>query len=519
MAGNVLILDYGSQYTQLIARRVREMRVYCDIRGYEVAEPGRGLAEIAGMAPSAIILSGGPASVYDEGAPRVDPGLFRLGVPVLGICYGLQLMAHTLGGKVEKAQRREYGLAQLTVGSPTGVLSPFREGEEVDVWMSHGDKIASLPDGFSILGVSENTPYCVVADVSRNLYGLQFHPEVFHTPRGAEIMAAFLFDICRQRPDWTPEHFVTEAVRRVAETVPPGARVLCGLSGGVDSSVAAGIVHRAVGDRLTCVFVDNGLLRRGEFDQVQHMFRSHFGAKLVGVDAGAEFLSKLSGVTDPEQKRKIIGRTFIDVFERTASEIGGADYLVQGTLYPDVMESTSHRGPSAVIKSHHNVGGLPDRMRMKLIEPLREMFKDEVRSAGQLLGMPPHFVKRQPFPGPGLAIRCVGEITAGRLESLRHADAIVDAEVRAAGLYDSVWQSFCVLLPVKSVGVMGDARTYEETCVVRAVQSTDGMTADWARLPHDLLAKISNRIINEVIGINRVLYDISSKPPSTIEFE
>ena len=514
----VLVVDYGSQYTQLIARRIRELHVFCEIIPCEEAEIGTGLEAVRRRDPAAIVLSGGPASVYGDGAPQVEPSLFELGVPVLGICYGLQVMAHTLGGKVERADSREYGLAQLIVGAPEGILKPFRKGEATDVWMSHGDRLAALPPGFSILGVSDNTPYCVIADLRRRLYGLQFHPEVYHTARGAEMLSAFLFDVAGVVPDWTPGHFVTEAVEKVRRDIPADARVICGLSGGVDSAVAAEIVHKAVTDRLTCVFVDNGLLRRGEFEQVQQMFRGHFGANLVAVDARHQFLSKLAGVTDPEKKRKIIGHVFIEVFDRVASELG-ATHLVQGTLYPDVIESVSHKGPSAVIKSHHNVGGLPERMKLKVVEPLREMFKDEVRKAGEVLGMPRHFVWRQPFPGPGLAIRCLGEVTEPRLESLRHADSIVDAEIRSAGLYEAVWQSFCVLLPVKSVGVMGDARTYEETCVVRAVQSTDGMTADWARLPHDVLARISSRIINEVVGINRVAYDISSKPPSTIEWE
>ena len=511
MMDTVLVVDYGSQYTQLIARRIREQNVFCEIVPCT--------ADISALRPKAIILSGGPRSVYDAGAPTVDPSLFDLGIPVLGICYGLQLMAHVLGGKVEKAVSREYGLASLIVGSDEGVLKPFKVGDSVDVWMSHGDRIASLPPGFKILGVSDNTPYCVVADPARKLYGMQFHPEVYHTAHGADMLSAFLSDIAGVKPDWTPGYFVDEAIAKVRATVPDGSKVICGLSGGVDSAVAAEIVHRAVGDRLTCIFVDNGLLRRGEFDQVQKMFRDHFKAKLVAVDARHRFLAELVGVTDPEQKRKIIGRVFIEVFDEVAGQMGGADFLVQGTLYPDVIESVSSKGPSAVIKSHHNVGGLPERMKMKLIEPLREMFKDEARAAGEILGMPRHFVWRQPFPGPGLGIRCLGEITLPRLDSLRHADSIVDAEIRAAGMYESLWQSFCVLLPVRSVGVMGDARTYDETCAVRAVQSTDGMTADWARLPHELLARISNRIINEVDGINRVVYDISSKPPSTIEWE
>jgi GMP synthase (glutamine-hydrolysing) len=520
----VLILDYGSQYTQLIARRVREQRVYCEIHPCTIAAPGD-LEKVRALHPSAIILSGGPASVYGQDAPQVDPALFALGVPILGICYGLQLTAHALGGKVARADAREYGPATVVVEQAEGVLHRFTKGEALDVWMSHGDRIESLPEGFRTLANSDNTPYCCVADEKRRIFGLQFHPEVVHTPRGADILAAFLFDVAHLSPSWTPGSFVEEAIETVAKTVGPTGHAICGLSGGVDSSVAAVLCHRALGDRLTCIFVDNGLLRSGEFEQVQAMFRENFHAKLIAVDARKQFLDALHGVTDPEQKRKAIGRVFIEVFDAEAKKIadtaGGreATFLVQGTLYPDVIESVSFKGPSAVIKSHHNVGGLPERMKLKLVEPLRELFKDEVRAAGEALGMPRSFIWRQPFPGPGLAIRCIGEVNEQRLELLRKADLIVDAEVRAAGLYEAVWQSFCVLLPVRTVGVMGDERTYEEVCAVRAVQSTDGMTADWAKLPYDLLGRISTRIINEVKGINRVVYDISSKPPATIEWE
>lgn len=510
----VLILDYGSQYTQLIARRVRELNVFCVIEPYTMAS--QGIEAIEKMRPAAIIMSGGPSSVYDENAPGVHPGLFGLGIPVLGICYGLQLMAHVLGGKVEKSDAREYGIATLEIVNPYDVLSKFQKGESAPVWMSHGDKLALLPEGFSILGLSENTPYCAVANASRRLYGLQFHPEVAHTPRGSDIIASFLFDISHITPSWTSAAFIDEAVSHIQYQVGDGVAV-CGLSGGVDSSVAATLCHRALGDKLTCIFVDNGLLRLGEYEFVLNMFRNS-GLNVVGVNAKEKFLTELAGITDPEAKRKVIGRVFIDVFQEAASKIN-ADFLVQGTVYPDVIESGSVLGPSAVIKSHHNVGGLPETMKLSLVEPLRMLFKDEVRAVGASLGMAEEVVWRQPFPGPGLAIRCLGEVTEERLDVLRRADAIVDAEIRAAGLYGKLWQSFCVLLPVRSVGVMGDCRTYDETCAIRAVTSTDGMTADWARLPYDLLARMSTRIINEVNGINRVVYDVTSKPAGTIEWE
>ncbi len=510
----VLILDYGAQYTQLIARRVRESHVYCEIHPYNTP-----LTKIREIAPRAIILSGGPQSVYAADAPKSDPGLFGLNLPTLGICYGEQLMALQLGGKVEPSQEREYGPAELAVNEATGIFAPFQQGERMSVWMSHGDRLTALPPGFRAIGQSANAPLAAIAHPDRKLYGIQFHPEVAHTPRGAELLRAFLFDVAGCEPSWTPGSFVDEAVQAIAAQVSSDERAICGLGGGVDSSVAAILCHRALGDRLVCIFVDNGVLREGEAESVVHMFKQNFKLNLIPVDARALFLNGLAGVTDPEQKRKIIGRLFIEVFEEHAARVENARYLVQGTLYPDVIESVSVKGPSAVIKSHHNVGGLPERMKLKLIEPLRELFKDEVRQAGEAMGMPHDVLWRQPFPGPGLAVRCLGEVNETRLEVLRKADRIVDEEIRAAGLYNSVWQAFAVLLPVRSVGVMGDDRTYEETCVIRAVQSQDGMTADWARLPHDLLALLSTRIINEVKGINRVAYDISSKPPATIEWE
>lgn len=510
----VLILDYGSQYTQLIARRVRESHVYCEIH------PGTlSIDKIRALEPKAIILSGGPQSVYADDAPQCDPKVFELGIPLLGICYGEQLIARHLGGKVEASSHREYGPATITVDKAVGVLGCFHEGEALNVWMSHGDKLVELPAGFERIGHSDSAPFAAIANPSKGLYGIQFHPEVVHTPRGTELLRAFLFEVAKLEPTWTPGSFVHEAIERISASVGANEKVICGLSGGVDSTVAAVLCHQALGDRLVCIFVDNGLLREGERENVEHTMRSNLHLNLIVADAREEFLRELAGVTDPEKKRKAIGRVFIEVFERYAKDIEGAKFLVQGTLYPDVIESVSVRGPSAVIKSHHNVGGLPERMKLKLIEPLRELFKDEVRRAGESMGIPHDLVWRQPFPGPGLAVRCLGDVNEVRLAVLRKADAIVDEEIRAAGLYETLWQSFAVLLPVRSVGVMGDDRTYEETCVIRAVHSTDGMTSDWARLPHDVLAKMSSRIINEVRGINRVVYDISSKPPATIEWE
>jgi GMP synthase (glutamine-hydrolysing) len=514
----VLILDFGSQTTQLIARRVREAKVYCEIHPCTIP-----FEELRAKKPRAVILSGGPASVYEDGAPQVDTRVFELGVPILGICYGMQLIAHLLGGKVERSQKREFGLAKVTIDQAEGILHRFARRDTIDVWMSHGDRVASMPPGFETVGISENTPFCAVAHKERKIYGVQFHPEVVHTPRGSDVISSFLFEVTGLTPTWTPGSFTDDAIKLVKDRVGADEHAICGLSGGVDSSVAAILCHKALGDRLTCIFVDNGLLRQGEFEQVVATFRETFRLNLIAVDARERFLSALKGVSDPEQKRKIIGKVFIDVFDDEASKVKGAAYLVQGTLYPDVIESVSFKGPSAVIKSHHNVGGLPEHMKLKLIEPLRELFKDEVRAAGEALGMPRDILMRQPFPGPGLAIRCLGEITPERLAVLRAADHIVSDEIKGAGLLEAgpsqIWQSFCVLLPVKSVGVMGDHRTYEETCAIRAVRSLDGMTADWAHIPYELLGKMSNRIINEVRGINRVVYDISSKPPATIEWE
>jgi GMP synthase (glutamine-hydrolysing) len=509
----VLILDFGSQYTQLIARRIREANVYCEIVPFDAAT--RAIEE---KKPKALVLSGGPSSVYGDDAPRVDPAIFERGLPTLGICYGVQLLAHLLGGRVERAKEREYGAATVRVDEAVGVFGRLAKGESIDVWMSHGDRLESLPKGFSPIGTSDNTPLCAIADVARSIYGLQFHPEVAHTKKGREILEAFLFDVARLEPTWTPLSFVDEAVAKVRAQV-KGDRAILGLSGGVDSSVAAVLCAKALGDRLTCIFVDNGLLRKDEARRVVDMFERHFQLDLVHVDASARFLGELAGVTDPEKKRKIIGRVFIEVFEQEAKKVDGAKFLVQGTLYPDVIESVSHKGPSAVIKSHHNVGGLPERMHLALCEPLRELFKDEVRAAGTALGMPHEVLYRHPFPGPGLAVRCLGEITEKRLHVLREADAIFDEEIRRAGLYDQIWQAFCALLPVRSVGVMGDERTYDEAIALRAVTSSDGMTADWFRMPHEVLARTSTRIINEVAGVNRVVYDVSSKPPATIEWE
>ena len=514
----ILILDYGSQFTQLIARRVREAHVYCEIHP---AARGTDLAFIAQFAPKGIIFSGGPSSVFDPGAPTADPKLLGLGIPVLGICYGMQLVAHLAGGTVQPSSEREYGRAEVTVREATGLFAGFEPQACITVWASHGDRIEQPPPHFRVTASSANAPVAGFEHDSQPVFGILFHPEVAHTPRGGEILHNFLFTICGCTPDWTPGHFVEQAVERIGALVGPARRAICGLSGGVDSAVAATLVHRAIGDRLACIFVDHGLLRQNEREQVERTFRAHLGIDLRVVDAGARFLEALAGVEDPEEKRRRIGHLFIDVFEETAEQVAGdVGFLVQGTLYPDVIESAAPAGgPSVTIKTHHNVGGLRPNLPWALIEPLRDLFKDEVRQVGRELGLPEEIVGRHPFPGPGLAIRVLGPVTAPRLELLRRVDAIYLEEIRAAGLYDQIWQAFAVLLPIKSVGVMGDFRTYDHVVALRAVTSRDGMTADWFPFPPEVLARISSRIINEVRGVNRVTYDISSKPPATIEWE
>ncbi len=508
----ILIIDFGSQYNQLIARRVRESNVFC-----RILPPQTDLETIKSLEPEGIILSGGPGSVYEEDSPTTDPEIFNLGIPALGICYGFQFMVHTLGGKVKKAQKREYGYASLNITDHGGLYQNIDKINEC--WMSHGDSIERLPKGFEITAFTENTPVASAIHREKKLYGLQFHPEVHHTPKGKEILRNFLYDICQCERNWTMKAFAKEAVEQIRENVQEG-RVILGLSGGVDSSVTALLLHKAIGDRLTCIFVDNGLLRQDEAKKIKKVLKKHLEINIRFVNASKLFLKGLVNVTDPEKKRKIIGKVFMDVFEAEAKKIEGVKFLAQGTLYPDVIESVSaFGGPSVVIKSHHNVGGLPKKMKLKLVEPLRLLFKDEVRRLGKTLGLPEELTWRQPFPGPGLAIRIIGKVTPQGLSILRKTDAILLEEIRNAGYYKKLWQSFAVLLPLKSVGIMGDQRTYENIVAVRAVNSIDAMTADWARLPHPLLAKISNRIINEVKGVNRVVYDISSKPPSTIEWE
>jgi GMP synthase (glutamine-hydrolysing) len=505
----LLIIDFGSQVTQLIARRVRESGVYCEVVPYDKAE-----AHIAAHPPKAVILSGGPESVHEEGSPRAPQAVFEMGVPVLGICYGEMAICHQLGGQVESGHSREFGRAEIDIvsGSPLFAGLDARE----PVWMSHGDKITAIPEGFSVIATSAGSPYAAIADEKRRFYGLQFHAEVAHTPRGATMLRNFTHSIAGFKGDWTMASFRQEMVAKIREQVGQ-ARVICGLSGGVDSSVAAVLIHEAIGEQLTCVFVDTGLLRLNEAEQVVTLFRNHYNIPLVHVDAGKEFLGQLDGISDPETKRKTIGRVFVEIFDREAAKVQGAAFLAQGTLYPDVIESVG--GASHVIKSHHNVGGLPEHMKLKLVEPLRDLFKDEVRALGVELGLPPAFVGRHPFPGPGLGIRIPGEVTAEKVAILQQADAIYLEEIRNAGLYDKIWQAFAVLLPVKTVGVMGDARTYEAVCALRAVTSTDGMTADFYEFPWAVLGRAATRIINEVRGINRVVYDVTSKPPGTIEWE
>jgi GMP synthase (glutamine-hydrolysing) len=515
MTPPVLVIDFGSQVTQLIARRVREAGVYCEIVPFNKAEEA-----LAKGKPKAIILSGGPASVAEDHTPRAPQRVFELDVPVLGICYGQMTLVAQLGGRVESGHHREFGRAKLEITGQSPLFDGvWALGAKDDVWMSHGDRVVALPPEFHVVGESANAPFAVVADEKRRFYGLMFHPEVAHTPRGAALLRNFVQNIAGIKPDWNMKAFRAEEIAKIRKQVGKG-RVICGLSGGVDSSVAAVLIHEAIGDQLTCIFVDTGMMRAGEAEEVVSLFRGHYNIPLVHADARELFLSRLHGVSDPEKKRKIIGAAFIDVFQAEATTIGGAEFLAQGTLYPDVIESVSAiGGPSVTIKSHHNVGGLPERMHMKLVEPLRELFKDEVRALGRELGLPDKFVKRHPFPGPGLAIRIPGEITHEKLEILRKADTIYLEEIRKAGLYDEIWQAFAVLLPVKTVGVMGDDRTYDHVCALRAVTSTDGMTADSYPFSHAFLANTATRIVNEVRGINRVVYDVTSKPPGTIEWE
>jgi len=510
----ILILDFGSQYTQLIARRVRECQIYSEIHPFDIS-----VEKVKSLSPKGIIFSGGPASVYEKQAPHCDPGLLNMGIPVLGICYGMQLVAQLMGGEVTHSKRREYGKAKLTLDRGGELFKGMgNKGSQWVVWMSHGDHVKTLPQGFHSIAHSKNTPFAAMEDPQKKIYGLQYHPEVVHTQRGLDLIKNFLFSICKCSNLWTMESFLKQTRRDLKKRIGSG-NVICALSGGVDSTVVALLLYKAIGDRLRCIFVNNGLLRKNEASQVVNLFRYHFEIPLIYVNAEKPFLKKLEGVIDPEDKRKRIGKEFISVFEKESKKIGRVKYLAQGTLYPDVIESLSSKGPSATIKSHHNVGGLPEKMKLKLIEPLRELFKDEVRQLGKVLGLPDEIIRRQPFPGPGLAIRIIGDVNKERLRILRDADAIVMREMERHNFLNRVWQSFAVLLPVKTVGVMGDERTYENVIALRVVGSQDGMTADWSRLPYRILEHLSNRIINEVKGVNRVVYDISSKPPSTIEWE
>jgi GMP synthase (glutamine-hydrolysing) len=516
MSDTVLIIDFGSQVTQLIARRVRETGVHCEIHPFQSAD-----AAFKRMQPKGVIFSGGPASVLDKDSPRAPQAVIDAKVPILAICYGQQTLCTQLGGKVEGGHAREFGRADVEIKKASPLFANlWTVGNRYPVWMSHGDRVTKLPDGFEVVGTSENAPCAIAVDEKRRYYTTMFHPEVVHTPDGAKLIANFVHGVLGLKSDWTMAAYRRDMIAKIRAQVGPKARVICGLSGGVDSSVAAVLIHEAIGERLTCIYVDHGLMRQNESAEVVAMFRGQYNIPLVHVDAAKKFLGELKGVTDPETKRKTIGRLFIEVFEEEAKKLGGAEFLAQGTLYPDVIESVSFTGgPSVTIKSHHNVGGLPERMNMKLVEPLRELFKDEVRALGRELGLPASFIGRHPFPGPGLAIRIPGEITPEKLDILRKADAVFLDEIRKAGLYDTIWQAFAVLLPVRTVGVMGDGRTYDHVCAIRAVTSTDGMTADYFPFPHDVLGRIATRIINEVEGINRVVYDITSKPPGTIEWE